>query len=140
MRCSTPELDNWAYDSSEDLAFVIRRAIQLHEEHPVAHSRAMAENAAGGWARMAPGRAVMAGVHIKVLAQQSFGPAMRSSPATNVVVPKGTSVSGVVALIVAAAKGRKIDRLSLLAHGYAEHWDGGQNRFADFTDIRSRYR
>lgn len=74
----------------------------------------------------------MAGVHIKVLAQK-LGPTMRKSPAINVFVPTDTPVSGIVALIVTAAKGRKIDRLSLLAHGYAEHWDGGSNRFADFT-------
>ena len=71
----------------------------------------------------------MAKVHIKVLADK-LGSTMRRSPATNITIKDGTPVSGIAMLIIAAAKGKKIDRLSLLAHGYTEKWNGGANRFA----------
>lgn len=74
----------------------------------------------------------MAGLHIKVLAEK-LGTRMRSSPATNITVKTGTKVADIVAQIARAAGGVKINRLSLLAHGYAETWSGGRNRFANFT-------
>lgn len=74
----------------------------------------------------------MAYLHIKLLADR-LGTRMRASPAKNITIKEGTTVVAIVALIAATAKGVKVNRLSLLAHGFSVNWSGGTSSTAGFT-------